>query len=156
PPTLVRPGARMSVRGRYPLACWALLLAASPAAQAGLPDDAGRKEAALGEPVALYVRPDAVTLVGPRALQQLVVTGRYADGSVRDLPPLCSLTSEAADVASVSAGGLVMPHKQGPTTLRVTAAGRSVRVPVAVTDFDKPRPVSFRHDVMAALGVGGC
>ena len=29
-------------------------------------------------------------------------------------------------------------------------------MPVTVSDFDKPQPVSFRNDVIAALNVGGC
>src|SRR5258708_28046929 len=42
----------------------------------------------------LQVQPDKVTLTGPRATAQLVVTGVYADGTVRDLTHLADLKIE--------------------------------------------------------------
>ena len=41
-------------------------------------------------------------------------------------------------------------------TLVVQAGPRTARVPVVVEDFDKPQPVSFRHEFIAALNVAGC
>jgi hypothetical protein len=89
-------------------------------------------------------------------MQQVVVTGRYADGSIRDLTPFCELTVENNHVAAVSADGLVLPRTPGSTALVVKAAGQTARVPVTVNGFDQPRPVSFRQEVIAALSVGGC
>ena len=73
----------------------------------------------------------------------------------RDLTPFCAIAAEAADVAALG-DGFVTPKKNGTTTLVVKAGGQTAKVPVVVKDFDKPQPVSFRHEVIAALNVGGC
>jgi hypothetical protein len=88
-------------------------------------------------------------------MQQVVVTGHYPDGSVRDLTPFCDMTTEAPDVAAL-ADGLLRPRKNGATRLVVRAGGREVKVPVTVKDFDRPQPVRFRTEFIAALNVGGC
>src|SRR4051794_350035 len=87
-------------------------LAAGPARGAP-PADPGAAARAVGQPAALLVQPEAVTLVGPRARQQVVVTGRYADGSVRDLTPFCEVSVEPADVAAAEAGGYLAAKKSG-------------------------------------------
>lgn len=114
------------------------------------------KAAVIGQPVSLAVTPESVRLTGPTALQQLLVTGVYADGGQRDLTHFCELRAEPADVVAIGPGGLLQPLKAGDTTLVVTAGDRTLRVPVVVADFDKPRPVSFRQDFIPALNVAGC
>ncbi len=59
-------------------------------------------------------------------------------------------------MVTVRPGGFLQPHKDGRTTLVVQAGPRTVHVPVVVTDCGKPQPVSFRHEFIAALNVGGC
>ena len=49
-------------------------------AAASVPADAAGKAAIVGQPVALLVQPETIALSGGHAHQQLVVTGRYADG----------------------------------------------------------------------------
>src|SRR5262249_31636406 len=56
----------------------------------------------------------------------------------------------------VSRGALLRPQASGETALMVRAGERTIRVPVVVADFDKPQPVSFRHEFVAALNVAGC
>src|SRR5205823_10604921 len=75
-----------------------LLLTATPGLAAG-PNDKD-KAAIIGQPTALIVQPQNITLVGPRAMQQVIVSGKYADGSLRDLTPFCTVTAEAADLLS--------------------------------------------------------
>src|SRR5262249_48481346 len=90
------------------------------------------------------------------AMQQIVVTGRYADNTVRDLTPFTELALEAADVATIESSGFMLPKQNGTTTLVVQVGGQTIRVPVTVQNFDKPQPVRFRHEMIAALNVGGC
>jgi hypothetical protein len=110
----------------------------------------------VGQPISLTVQPNDLTLTGPRSVGQLVVTGRYADGGVRDLTPFCEFTLEGESVAGVGVAGFVLPRKDGAATLIVKAGGRTARVPVRVRDFDRPQPVSFRQEVIASFNVGGC
>jgi hypothetical protein len=136
--------------------CLALLLSTSGPAAAAVPSDPAARAQVVGQPAALLVQPPTVTLSGRRAMQQLVVTGRYADNSVRDLTPFCEFASDAPCVAAVSADGFVLPNSNGATSLLIKVGGQTARVPVAVSGVDTPRPVSFRHDLIAVLNVGGC
>jgi len=136
-----------------PAVCVALLSSGiSIAAVPTLPEE---RAAQVGKPSALVVQPPSVTLTGPRAAQQLVVSGKYADGTVRDLTAFATYRIEAADVAELS-DAFLKAKKNGTTGLIIDAGGLSVRVPVTVKDLDKAQPISFRHDVIASLNVGGC
>jgi hypothetical protein len=137
------------------LSLGAILVLAVPAA-AALPGDADAVAKVVGKPASLVVQPALVTLTGPRAMQQLVITGKYDGGGVRDLTPFAEVTCANASVARVEAGGFVLPRKNGATTLVIKAGGKTVEVKVTVKDVDKDQPVSFRHQVIAALNVGGC
>jgi hypothetical protein len=125
-------------------------------ASATVPSEPERKAAIVGQPAALVVQPETITLSGSHAHQQLVVTGRYADGAVRDLTGVCDATSEAPAIASIDETRFVTPKKNGSTAIVVKAAGKSVRIPVMVKDLDKQQATSFRNEVIAALNVGGC
>jgi len=140
--------------GVFLLACFLLGLTPLPGA-AAVPDDAAQKAALIGQPTALLVQPSALTLVGPRARQQVVVTGRYADGSVRDLTPFCELTCADGTVA-VGEDGYVQPKKNGTGALAIKAGAQTMKVPLTVKELDKQHPVSFRHELIASLNVGGC
>ncbi len=142
--------------GRLPpvrrLAVFAVVLA-GPATAAPPTDD---KAALAGKPTELVVVPPAVALTGPRDVRQLVVTGKYADGSVRDLTWAAEVAADRPDVLAVADGLFVRGAKDGTATLTVKAGGKSAKVPVTVAKFDGAAPVSFRHDVIAAFNVGGC
>jgi hypothetical protein len=146
-------GSSRLLRSAFPvLATFAL---AATAARAAVPTEPAKVAPLVGQPTALAVQPESITLTGPRALQQVVVTGKYADGTVRDLTPFCEMAFEATDVAALK-DGLLAPKKNGTTSLVVRAGGQTAKVLVVVKDFDKPAPVSFRHEFIAALNVGGC
>jgi Protein of unknown function (DUF1553)/Protein of unknown function (DUF1549) len=123
-------------------------------ASAAVPSNPKEREGVIGQPASLEVRPAAVALDGPRAVQQLVVTGKYADGTVRDLTSFVAISApgELVDVT----GGFVRGKRNGSAQLVVAAGGQKVQVPVTVTRFDEPKRVSFRQEVIAGLNVGGC
>ncbi|HEV3496227.1 MAG TPA: DUF1549 domain-containing protein, partial [Actinomycetes bacterium] len=123
-------------------------------APAAVPTDPRDQEKVVGQPAALEVRPATVTLDGPRATQQLVVTGKYADGTVRDLTAFATF-APAADLIDAT-GGFVRGRRNGNTQLTVRAGGQAAQVAVTVGKFDDPQRVSFRHEVIAGLNVGGC
>ncbi|HTU93700.1 MAG TPA: hypothetical protein VMF69_26710, partial [Gemmataceae bacterium] len=58
--------------------------AASPEAAERSHADRGNEDV-VGQPMSLQVQPESIALRGRHAHQQLVVTGHYADGLVRDL-----------------------------------------------------------------------
>jgi hypothetical protein len=134
----------------------ASLFGAWGASWASVPTDAAARAQVVGRPTAVVVQPQAITLSGPRAFQQVIVTGIYPDGTLRDLTPFSEMNAESAGCVSVQSEGLVLPEKEGETVLRVQAGGQSIRIPVRVTEMSSPRPTSFRHELIAALNVGGC
>src|SRR5207247_1817525 len=101
------------------------------------------------------VQPAVIQLNGPRAQQQLVITGKYADGTVRDLTAFAEITLEG-DAAAIGDEQVILPRKNGAANVVIKAGGQIVKVPVNIKDLDKPSPVSFRNDVIASLNVGGC
>ena len=129
---------------------------AAPLVVAGAAEKPGEQVAFIGQPISVVVHPETIRLSGPRAVQQILVTGRYADGSERDLTRVSVLKFESPDVAIISAAGFLQPQKTGQTALIVEAGGQTTRAAVVVEQFDQPQPVSFRHDFIAALNVAGC
>ncbi len=126
------------------------------AVRADVPTDPAARAKIVGTPKALLVHPDKLTLSGPRATAQPVVTGVYADGSVRDLTHVADLRIEGDAIVALDSDCFMTPKKNGASMLTVSAGGQTVKVPVLVKDLDKPSPVSFRNDVIASLNVGGC
>jgi hypothetical protein len=110
----------------------------------------------IGQPVALSVEPATLTLDGPRSMAQLVVTAKYADGSVRDLTHFCDLAPEAKGIINIDEERFVLPASNGTTKLTVKAGGQTVDVAVVVKNQEQAQPVSFRNDLIASLNVGGC
>jgi Protein of unknown function (DUF1553)/Protein of unknown function (DUF1549) len=124
-------------------------------ALAGVPTDPKETARLIGQPTSLEIKPATVNLDGPRAGQQLVVTGKYADGTVRDLTAFAAYTNETPDLLETS-GGFIRGKRNANTQLTIQVGGQTAKVPVSVAKFDQPRPVSFRQDVIAGLNVGGC
>src|SRR5689334_4412236 len=75
----------------------ALLLAVGVVRAADVPTDPAARTKVIGTPKSIAVQPDKITLSGPRATSQPVVTGVYADGSVRDLTQFADFKIEGAD-----------------------------------------------------------
>lgn len=156
PVTVFQQAARICDIRCWKLACLALILAPAWPVAAAEVDQEAQKKLVIGEPVALTVLPESVRLSGPRAMRQMILTGHYADGSERDLTSLCMWSAETPGVVQIGDGGFAQPLKDGSTVLVAQAGSNTARVSVVVENFDAPLPVSFRHDVVAALGVSGC
>jgi hypothetical protein len=132
-----------------------VLLAGLSYAGAGLPTDSAVRARVIGEPTSVETQPSTISLHGARDMQQVIVTGHYADGSARDLTSFCEW-GPAPDVIELDKGGLIHPRKSGKGEIIIHAGNRTAHVPVIVQDADKQQPVSFRHELIAALNVGGC
>src|SRR5437762_3097134 len=107
---------RMSPAAGFPAVLAGLLL--SGVAQAATPSTPEGRAAAVGKPTALVIQPAAVTLTGPRAVQQLVITGKYADGTVRDLTAFAAWRVEQPGLVEIS-DGFLTPVKNGTSALVV-------------------------------------
>src|SRR5262249_9162642 len=105
--------------------------------------------------VALSAEPPQVTLTHADDQQRLLVTGRCADDSLRDLTRSVRYTSSNPAVAAVSPQGVVTPKTAGTAVIQVAGPGVNIDVPVAVKEVVR-RPVSFTNDVMPILAKAGC
>lgn len=103
----------------------------------------------------LTVVPPSIELDGPESGAQLVATLRSPDGSQRDVTAEVSVSAEN-DCVQVSDGGFIRARRDGATSVIVTMNERQARVGVIVRRTQDNSAVSFRRDVVAALGVGGC
>jgi len=148
-----------SLFARPGLVCLALLGLATPARAgqgypATLPDQvfALEKTAPLAR---LEVFPDAIQLNSARDRQSIVVQATFVDGITRDVTHLSSM--RAADPKVLRRKGAVFyPAADGATTLTVAYGGKSVAVPVKVTQALFQPPISFRLDVMPVFMRSGC
>jgi hypothetical protein len=136
------------------LALAVLLTAAAEDSNAAAPAD--ERAALIGSPASVTVEPGDSALVGRRATRQLIATGAYADGSVRDLTRALEWVSLDPRVAVVSPKGQVVPRGDGSATVVARGGSFEARATVKVEGIGKPAPVSFRNDVIPAFSQAGC
>ncbi len=137
---------RLSPRGRArtalrAAACLATLVHAQTAPAAGRPDR-------------IEVEPSSIALVAGRG-QQVVVTARAGDGSVRDLSHEARYRIEG-DCAEVAPTGIVTPRRDGTARLVVEARGLRAEATIEARDTARPRVAGYRVDVAAVLSRAGC
>ena len=140
----------------FRLSVLVFLLAFTPIVQAAPPVSPEDRATFIGAPTEVIISPSRVTLSGPRDVRQLVITGKYSDGTLRDLTPVVDAAPNVSDVVTIEEKLFIRGVKNGTATLTVKAGGKESKVVVTVEKLDELKPVSFRHDVMAAFNVGGC
>ena len=106
-------------------------------------------------PTKIEVIPQRLSLSGTRDRAQLVVTGYYADGRVRDVTGEAKFTTAARQIATVQSG-VIRPTGDGTTKITATVAGRSRQFEVKVANFSPADQVSFNHEVLPMLWKQGC
>jgi hypothetical protein len=99
--------------------------------------------------------PPDIKLTSARARQEILVQGTFADGATRDVTALAKVSFANPKVASIIKG-TVSPLADGQTELRVSFAGRSLTVPVSISQATNQPPISFKHDVMPVFTKAGC
>jgi Protein of unknown function (DUF1553)/Protein of unknown function (DUF1549) len=120
------------------------------------PPSGGERTDLSGQPTAIEVAPNAVTLSGVRDARQLVVTGLYPGNLSRDLTHATEVKVEPAGIVEVQDGLFLRGKADGTAKITLTSGGKSLTLPVTVTKMTQPAPASFRNEVVAALNVGGC
>jgi hypothetical protein len=101
------------------------------------------------------VFPPAIVLEGVREESQLVITGHYSDGSIRDLTREAEITSANEQVA-VMQGSVVVPVGNGSTDINIKVTGKKVSATATISNQNKPQPVSFLYGTLAALSKNNC
>ena len=104
--------------------------------------------------VALEIEPAAVTLHDALDARKVLVFGLGADGQRYDLTAEATLTPDAPNV-KVDGDGYLVGNMTGETNVTISAAGKSIALPVKVAGVDD-RPIGFVRDVMPVLAKAGC
>jgi hypothetical protein len=116
--------------------------AVKPAAPAGSPV------------VALKLEPASLAFASKRDLRRVLVTGVTKDGYAVDLTPSAVL-KPAGGLVQVISGGYLEPVKTGQGSVLVTAAGKTVKLPITVRSVAQP-PISFVREVQPVFTKVGC
>ena len=105
-------------------------------------------------PDRIEVYPAEVKLQSHRDYRQLVVTG-YFHGEARDLTHEAVYRNSNEQVAHLHAGE-VTAAGDGRARIDILAGGRSLSVPITVTNFIRPDPIRFKLETLAVLTKQGC
>jgi len=103
----------------------------------------------------IAVFPADIRLTGPEGRQRLLVQESVGDLVGRQLRGGVQFASSDPNVVKVE-DGVVVPTGNGSASITVTAAGKSVNVPVVVERFDQPHVWSFRNQVQSVLSKASC
>jgi len=99
--------------------------------------------------------PSEIHLNSVKAQQAIVLQAIYADGVTRDVTGRAKLSLLDTKIARITQG-ILTPLADGKTELRMMFGGRSVSVPIFVTNATLVQAVSFRQDVMPIFTKAGC
>jgi len=103
----------------------------------------------------IEVAPQQLHFRSPRETAIVLVTGIFRDGQVVDLTREARFSSTSPAVAQFREGA-VQPKGNGTCVLQIELASLSNSITVLVERFDRPAPVSFRTETVAALTRQGC
>jgi hypothetical protein len=96
-------------------------------------------------------------LAGRDSAQQLLVTGHYATGQVRDLTRAVVYDIRPAGIVEVQSTGLVLPRSDGAATIAVkSTAGISTEIKVRVANWGTDKPLNFERHILPILTRYGC
>ncbi len=109
-----------------------------------------------GEMKTLATSPEKVVLRGADQLQQLIITGQFANGGVRDLTRKVKYRSADLGIVRVDASGLLTSIKNGATEIVAEIDGKSVKVPVSVEGADREQPINFTNEIVPLFSKLGC
>lgn len=97
------------------------------------------------------------TLAGRDTWQQLLVTGQYATGQVRDLTRSVTYEATPPGIVQIDKTGLVTPLKEGEAAIVArTGDGVTTAAKVVVSNLVHDVPVNFPNQIVPILSKFGC
>lgn len=109
-----------------------------------------------GELQTLSALSEKVLLRGAGQLQQLVITGHYANGGIRDLTRQVKYRALDPQVARIDAHGLLSAAKNGTTDIVAEFQGKAVKVTVTVEEAHRELPINFTNEIVPIFSKLGC
>ena len=93
---------------------------------------------------------------GRDARQQLVVTGEYLSGQLRDHTHSAKYTAEPAGIIEIAADGMISPLKDGVATVKVADGGKETTVAVHVVGVAEQIRINFKNQIVPIFTKLGC
>ena len=109
-----------------------------------------------GQLQSLSAMPHQIVLRGADRYQQLVITGHFANGGVRDLTRQGAWRVVDPGIVRIERGGLVVAMKNGATDVTIEVEGKTVKVPVTVEDADREQSINFTNEIVPIFSKLGC
>jgi hypothetical protein len=106
--------------------------------------------------VAVVADPPSLTLSGPNSRHLLLIHEKLPDGSLVDLTRSAKYTPLDVKIVSVASNGLVRGLSDGQSSIQVEVRGRTLAVPVKVSNTAQARNYHFENDIVPLLGRYGC
>lgn len=97
-----------------------------------------------------------LSLRGKDARQQLLVTGKLADGALRDFTHKASYQAAPSGVVSIDAAGLVSALADGTATITATTDGVVSTLSVKVEGAGQNPPINFANQIVPIFTKAGC
>ena len=104
----------------------------------------------------LRVSPTEVRLDGPESSQQIVVYSKLPGDQEVDVTRESGFEIANANLAAVTPAGLLQPIGEGQGELVIRYREQTVQVPLIVEGLVKPKPVSFRLELLPTLTKARC
>ena len=106
-------------------------------------------------PVRLELTPSSVMLTGRQALQRVLVTALYRDGTRKDVTDTAVLIAWPPTLAQLQ-GKTLTARTDGSGALKATLGAVSVKIPLTVRETGTDPTYSFAADVVPTLAKLGC
>ena len=97
-----------------------------------------------------------LSLRGPDARQQLLVTATLRNGSVRDYTRSVRYDVKPRYILRVDTNGFVIPLQDGKATITVKADGVTASMSATVENFRNSTPVNFPNQIVPIFTKAGC
>jgi hypothetical protein len=111
-----------------------------------------------GDLVKIEMEPTGTPLlIGRGARKQIVVTGHYSSGQKHDLTHDVAYSVDAAQVLTVDAEGLVVPHADGEATVTAREpGGKTATLKLTASRCGEELPVNFENEIVPIFTKLGC
>ena len=104
----------------------------------------------------IFFEPKSFFLSGINETQTVALTGRYADGSLRDLTRQAKFSIKDAEIAEMGSDGRLISKAHGSTNLQASVAGHTASSLVVVRVSGETRTMDFATDIAPILSRYGC
>ena len=143
---------------RMQLFCAAVALAVVSFATVGTaaPEAKGLGDPGVLDALKVEAEDGKLTIRGRDARQQLIVTGTYSSGQLRDHTHAVKFSVAPEGIVQIAEDGLVTPLTDGDATVKATFNGKETTVVVHVEGVAQQIPINFKNQIAPIFTKLGC